>query len=148
MSSRHGNQQTGNSSLHTMLMNFSQNSQDDLGLSMHPWTGWHAHVSPPRRCCTARAQQVSISTTNTDVVDLTTTSSQHLNISELCMVAFGVGKSFRFLIAHKIIRMLGPDWYALHCLSSMPSLGVILYPFLEGKAREPHGTSGLEAIEE
>ena len=52
--------------------------------------------------------KVSIRTVDTDVV-LTITAAQCLNISEL-WVAFGVGKSFRFLAAHKLARALGPDW--------------------------------------
>ena len=45
---------------------------------------------------------------DTDVVVLAVTSAQHLNITEL-WVAFGAGKSFWFLAAHKIARALGPD---------------------------------------
>ena len=52
--------------------------------------------------------QVSIHTVDTDVVVLSITSAQRLNISEL-WVAFGTGKSFCFLAAHEIARALGPD---------------------------------------
>ncbi len=52
--------------------------------------------------------KVSIRTVDTDVVVLAVTSAQRLDISEL-WVAFGAGKSFRFLAAHEIARALGPD---------------------------------------
>ena len=53
--------------------------------------------------------KVSICTVDTDVVVLAVTSAQHLDISEL-WVSFGVGKNFRFLAAHEIAGVLGPDW--------------------------------------
>ena len=52
--------------------------------------------------------KVSIRTVDTDVVVLAITSAQRLNISEL-WIAFGAGKSFRFIPAHEIARALGPD---------------------------------------
>ena len=51
---------------------------------------------------------VSIRTVDTDVVVLAVASAQRLNISEL-WIAFGAGKSFRFLDCHEIARALGPD---------------------------------------
>ena len=53
--------------------------------------------------------KMSIRTVDTDVVVLCITSAQRLNndIAEL-WVAFGVGKRFRFIAAHKIARALGP----------------------------------------
>jgi len=52
--------------------------------------------------------KVSIRTVDTDVVVLAITSANRLNISEL-WVAFGAGKSFRFIAAHDIAKALGPD---------------------------------------
>ena len=49
-----------------------------------------------------------IRTVDTDVVDLAITSINRLNLSEL-WVAFGTGKSFRFIAAHEIANTLGPD---------------------------------------
>lgn len=53
-------------------------------------------------------QKVSIRTVDTDVVVLAITSAQRLSISEL-WIAFGTGKSFRFIAAHEIAGSLGPD---------------------------------------
>lgn len=52
--------------------------------------------------------KVSIRTVDTDVVVLAIASATRLNISEL-WIAFGAGKSFRFIAAHEIARALGPD---------------------------------------
>ena len=52
--------------------------------------------------------KVSIRTVDTDVVVLAIASANRLNISEL-WIAFGVGKSFRFVPAHEIAKALGPD---------------------------------------
>ena len=49
--------------------------------------------------------KVSIRAVDTDVA---ITAAQRLNISEL-LVAFGVGKNFRFLSAHEIARGISPD---------------------------------------
>ena len=59
--------------------------------------------------------KVSIHTVNIVVVVLAITAAQRLNISKL-LVAFGVGKNFRFLAAHEIARALGPD----RCVASTP----------------------------
>ena len=80
------------------------------------------------------------STVDTDVVVLAVTSAQHFDISEL-WVAFGAGKSFRFLAAHEIARALGPDWCRLADVLT-PSLGVTWCPLLEAEARGLHGTHG------
>ena len=50
----------------------------------------------------------SIRTVDTDAVVLAITSVNRLNLSEL-WVAFGIGKSFRFIAAHEIANTLGPD---------------------------------------
>ena len=50
----------------------------------------------------------SIRTVDTDVVVLAITSVNRLNLSEP-WVAFGTGKSFRFIAAHEIANTLGPD---------------------------------------
>jgi len=55
-----------------------------------------------------RGTEVSIRTVDTDVVVLAITSANLLNISEL-WIAFGAGKSFRFIAAHEITTALGPD---------------------------------------
>ncbi|KAG0723068.1 hypothetical protein GWK47_043326 [Chionoecetes opilio] len=52
--------------------------------------------------------KVSIRTVDTDVVVLAIASANRLNISEL-WIAFGAGKSFRFIAAHEIAKALGPD---------------------------------------
>ena len=52
--------------------------------------------------------KVSIRTVDTDVVVLAITSANRLKISEL-WVAFGAGKTFRFIAAHEIAKALGPD---------------------------------------
>ena len=52
--------------------------------------------------------KVSIRTVDTDVVVLAVTSAQRLDNTEV-WIAFGTGKSFRFLAAHEIARALGPD---------------------------------------
>ena len=50
----------------------------------------------------------SIRTVERDIVVLAITSVNRLNLSEL-WVAFGTGKSFRFIAAHEITNTLGPD---------------------------------------
>ena len=52
--------------------------------------------------------KVSIRTVDTDVVVLAVTAAERLSIDEL-WVAFGTGKSFRFLAAHEMAQALGPD---------------------------------------
>ena len=52
--------------------------------------------------------KVSICTVDTDVVVLVVAATKRLNIDDL-WVAFGTGKSFRFLAAHEISQALGPD---------------------------------------
>ncbi|KAG0717130.1 hypothetical protein GWK47_008210 [Chionoecetes opilio] len=52
--------------------------------------------------------KVSMRTVDTDVVVLAIASANRLNISEL-WIAFGAGKSFRFIAAHEIAKALGPD---------------------------------------
>ena len=52
--------------------------------------------------------KVSIRTVDTDVVVLAVTSAQRLDIPEL-WVAFGTGNNYRFLAAHEMARVLGPD---------------------------------------
>ena len=52
--------------------------------------------------------KVSIRTVDTDVVVLAVAAAQRLSIDEL-WVAFGTGKSFRFLAAHEMAQALGPD---------------------------------------
>ena len=52
--------------------------------------------------------KVSIRTVGTDVVVLAVAAAQRLSIDEL-WVAFGTGKSFRFLAAHEMAQALGPD---------------------------------------
>lgn len=52
--------------------------------------------------------KVVVRTVDTDVVVLAVTAAQRLNITEL-WVAFGTGKSFRYLAAHEIAKALGPD---------------------------------------
>ena len=52
--------------------------------------------------------KVSIRTVDTDVVVLAVAAAERLSIDEL-WVAFGTGKSFRFLAAHEMAQALGPD---------------------------------------
>lgn len=52
--------------------------------------------------------KVSIRTVDTDVVVLAVSSAKRLSNTEVC-IAFGTGKSFRFIAAHEIARALGPD---------------------------------------
>ena len=52
--------------------------------------------------------KVSIRTVDTDVLVLAVTAAQRLNIAEL-WVAFGAGKTFRYLAAHEMAKALGPD---------------------------------------
>jgi len=52
--------------------------------------------------------KVTIRTVDTDVVVLAVTAAPLLNITEL-WIAFGAGKSFRYLSVHDIARKLGPD---------------------------------------
>ena len=49
-----------------------------------------------------------IRTVDTDVVVLAIASASRLNISEL-WIAFGSGKSFHYIAAHDLARVLGPD---------------------------------------
>ena len=51
---------------------------------------------------------VSIRTVDTDVVVLAVSSAKRLSNTEV-WIAFGTGKSFRFIAAHEIARALGPD---------------------------------------
>ena len=51
---------------------------------------------------------VSIRTVDTDVVVLALAAAERLSIDEL-WVAFGTGKSFRFLTAHEMAQASGPD---------------------------------------
>ena len=55
-----------------------------------------------------KGTKASIRTVDTDVVVLAITAIQHLNTSEM-WIAFGTGKNFKFIAAHKIARTLGPD---------------------------------------
>ena len=52
--------------------------------------------------------RVSIHTVDNNLIVLAVTSSQGFDISEL-WIAFGAGKSFRFLACHETVRALGPD---------------------------------------
>ena len=52
--------------------------------------------------------RVSIHTVDNNVVVLAVTSSQRFNISKI-WIAFGAGKSFKFLACHETVRALGPD---------------------------------------
>ena len=52
--------------------------------------------------------KVSIRTVDTDVVVLAVTAAERLSIDQL-WVAFGTGKSFRFLAAHEMAQALGPN---------------------------------------
>lgn len=52
--------------------------------------------------------KVSIRTVDTDVVVLAVSSAKRLSNTEV-WIAFGTGKSFRFIAAHEIARALGPD---------------------------------------
>ena len=52
--------------------------------------------------------KVSIRTVDTDVVVLAIASVNRLKIAEL-WIAFGAGKSFRFIAAHEIAKILGPE---------------------------------------
>ena len=58
--------------------------------------------------------KVAVRTVDTDVVVLAVTSASQLNIAEL-WIAFGTGKTFRFIAAHTIAEKLGPD-----CSSALP----------------------------
>ena len=64
------------------------------------------------------------------MVVLAITSVNRLNISEL-WIAFGAGKSFRFIAAHEIARALGPD----RCVALPMS-------FFGGRDIRLHGTPG------
>ena len=52
--------------------------------------------------------KISIRTVDTDVVVLAVTAAQRINASEL-WIAFGTGKSFRYLAIHEMVRALGPE---------------------------------------
>ena len=52
--------------------------------------------------------KVSICTVDTDVVFLAVAAAERFSIDEL-WVAFGTGKSFRFLVVHEMAQALGPD---------------------------------------
>ena len=94
---------------HTTLVCPGINHQDVSGLA--PCTHEEAdicillHLEDAVRHGNTR---VSIHMVDTDVVVLAVASAQRLNISEL-WIAFGAGKSFRFLACHEIARALGPD---------------------------------------
>lgn len=83
------------------------NHKDVLGLA--PFTHEEADTRIILHLVNAVRQgysKVSIRTVDTDVVVLAITSAQCLDISEL-WIAFGAGKSFRFIAAHEIGRTLG-----------------------------------------
>ncbi len=52
-------------------------------------------------------KKVSVRTVYTDVLVLTVTAAQSLNINEL-WVAFCVGNSYHYLVAHEMVKTLGP----------------------------------------
>ena len=52
--------------------------------------------------------KISIRTVDTDVVVLAVAAAQRHGNTEI-WIAFGTGKSFRFLAAHEMARILGPD---------------------------------------
>jgi len=82
--------------------------------------------------------KVSICTVDTDVVVQATASANRLNISEL-WIAFGAGKSFRFIAAHEIAKALGPDrCVALPMFHAFTSRCYVL----AAGARRLHGTPG------
>ena len=71
---------------------------------------------------------VSIRTVDTDVIVLAVAAAERLSIDEL-WVAFGTGKSFRFLAAHEMAQAVG---------HFMLSLGVIPCQALEAGAKILH----------
>jgi hypothetical protein len=85
--------------------------------------------------------KVTVRTVDTDVVVLGVTSAHRLNITEL-WIAFGTGKHFRFLPAHKIARELGSD----RCVA-MPMChaftGCDTVSYFGGKGIRLHGTRGM-----
>ena len=59
--------------------------------------------------------KISIRTVDTDVVVLAVAAAQRHGNTEI-WIAFGTGKSFRFLAAHEMARVPGPDrCTALRC---------------------------------
>ena len=85
--------------------------------------------------------RVSMRTVDTDAVVLAVASAQCLNISEL-WIAFGAGKSFRFLACHEIARALGPDW-CITLLIFRAFTGCIQCPVFQAEVRGLHGTPGM-----
>ena len=59
---------------------------------------------PVKQGCT----KILIRTVDTDVLVLAVTAAQRLDIAEL-WVAFGVGRNFRYLLAHQMANALGPE---------------------------------------
>ena len=55
---------------------------------------------------------VSIRTVDTDVIVIAVSAAERLSIDEL-WVAFGTGKSFRFLAVHEMAQAVGPDKYGV-----------------------------------
>jgi len=109
------------------------NRQDVLGLAD---TRFLLHLEDAVR---QGHNKVSICTVVTDVVVLAITSAQRLDISEP-WVAFGAGKSFRFLVTHEIARALSPDWcFTLPMFHAFNGCDTVL----EAEARGLHGTPGI-----
>ena len=59
-------------------------------------------------CVSQGHQKVAIRTTDTDVVVLAVSVVHSLELTEL-WIAFGTGKSFRYIAAHNIASNLGKD---------------------------------------
>ena len=73
----------------------------------------HAKKQIPGSSCTWRTltegfNKISIRTVDTDAVVLAVAAAQRHGNTEI-WIAFGTGKSFRFLAAHEMARVLGPD---------------------------------------
>ena len=86
--------------------------------------------------------KVSIRTVDTDVVVLAIASVNRLKVAEL-WIAFGAGKSFRFIVAHEITEVLGPEsCVALSMFHAFTGCDVTLCPILSVEARRQHETRG------
>ena len=86
-------------------------------------------------------KRVSIRTVDTDVLVLSIKAAEILDDIELWIV-FGVGKSVRYLPAHKIAVALGPDRCMALPMFHMPLLDAIQSHTLEAEVRRLPGIPG------
>jgi len=83
---------------------------------------------------------ITICTVDTDVLVLAVALACTLDEEDEVSVSFGMGKAFRFLVAHEMIRALGPEKaQALPMFHALTGCDTVSFA---GVAKEQHGKCG------